>query len=150
MRKRHGALRADTLRVLANPGKERALLRLVSDYRWLAMRLGRPQWRQFFERGATNKYTTAKHLNDICGAAPVQMAEFQVQEQFDSWLGNRANEFVDRVRHSTLPEAVRRQLYWINRGSAWFSRAPIEDIADDVRDPRPFNHARLHEGTSAA
>jgi hypothetical protein len=29
MKKRHGALRADTLRVLANPGKEREVLRLL-------------------------------------------------------------------------------------------------------------------------
>ena len=69
------------------------------------------QWRQFFERGVTNKYAAAKQLNGICGAAPVQMASFQVQEQIDSWLGNRANDFIDRVWHSTLPDAVRRRLY---------------------------------------
>jgi hypothetical protein len=39
MRKRHGALRADTLRVVANPGKERAVLRFVTDYRRLAMQV---------------------------------------------------------------------------------------------------------------
>jgi hypothetical protein len=65
--------------------------------------------------------------------APVQMASFQVQEQIDSWLSNRANEFIDRVRHSTLPEGARRQLYSINRRGAWFSREPIEGIAPEVR-----------------
>jgi putative transposase len=133
MKKRHGALRADTLRVLANPGKEREVLRFVADYRRLACQVGRVHWRRFFELGATNKYTAAKHLNGICGAVSVQMASFQVQEQIDSWIGNRANEFIDRVRHSSLPEGVRRQLYSINRRGAWFSRDPIKDIASEIR-----------------
>jgi len=77
MRKRHGALPADTLRVLASPGKEREVLRFVADYRRLAVQVGRMQWRRFFEQGATNKYTPAKHLNGICGAVSMQMASFQ-------------------------------------------------------------------------
>ena len=52
MRKRHGAIRADTLDVLANAGKERAVKGFIADYRFLAVRLGRIQWRQFFEVGA--------------------------------------------------------------------------------------------------
>ena len=84
------------------------MLRFVADYRRLAVELGRVQWRRFFELGATNKYTAAKHLNAICGAAPVQMASFQVQEQLDSWLGNRANDFIDRVRHSSFRRPERR------------------------------------------
>jgi putative transposase len=133
MRKRHGALRADTLRVLANPGKEREVLRFVADYRRLAVQVGRVQWRRFFEQGATNKYTPAKHLNGICGAVSVQMASYQVQEQIDSWLSNRANEFIARVRRSSLPESVRRQLYSINRRRAWFSREPIKNVAPEIR-----------------
>jgi len=133
MKKRHGALRADTLGVLANRGKEREVLRFVADYRRLAVELGRVQWRQFFETGAANKYASAKHLNGICGAAPVQMASFQVQEQIDSWLGNRGNDFVARVRASSLPDAIRHQLYTINRHGAWFCRKEIEGIPSQVR-----------------
>jgi len=133
MKKRHGALRADTLRVLANPGKAREVLRFVADYRRLAVQIGRVQWRQFFETGAANKYASAKHLNGICGAAPVQMASFQAQEQIDSWLGNRGNDFVARVRASSLADAIRRQLYTINRHGAWFSRKEIEGIPSEVR-----------------
>ena len=133
MSKRHGAIRADTLRLLANAGKERAVKCFIADYRLLAVRLGRVQWRQFFEVGAADKYTPAKHLNGICGAAPVQMASFQVQEQIDSWLGNRANEFVACVRAASLPDAIRRQLYTINRHGAWFCRKEIEGIPPQVR-----------------
>jgi putative transposase len=133
MRKQHSAIRADTLHVLANAGKEREVLRFIADYRSLAVRIGRVQWRQFFEAGATNKYAPAKHLNGVCGAAPVQMASFQTQEQIDSWLGNRANEFVDRVRCSSLPEPIRRHLYTINRHSAWFSRKEIDGVPIEAR-----------------
>ena len=52
VRKRHGAIRADTLDVLANAGKERAVKCFIADYRFLAVRLFRVQWRQFFEVGA--------------------------------------------------------------------------------------------------
>jgi putative transposase len=133
MKKRHGALRADALGVLANPGKERKVLRFVADYRRLSVALGRVQWRRLFEHGATDKYAPAKHLNVICGAAPVQMASFQVQEQIDSWLGCRANDFIDRVRHSTVPESVRHQLYRVNRRGAWFSREPLDKIGPEIR-----------------
>ena len=97
MRKKHGPLRADTLRNLANAGKDRAILRFIADDRSLAVQLGRLQWREFFANGATGKYAPAKHLNGIWGAAEVQMASFQAQEQIDSWVSNRAKEFFDCV-----------------------------------------------------
>jgi len=61
------------------------------------------------------------------------MASFQVQEQIDSWLSNRANDFIDRVRNSTLPEDVRRQLYTVNRRGAWFSRDQVMGVAPEIR-----------------
>jgi putative transposase len=133
MKKQHGAIRADTLQVLANDGKEQEVLRFVADYRNVAVQIGRVRWRAFFEKGVANKYAAAKHLNAICGAAPVQMASRQVQEQLDSWLGNRANEFIDRVRASSLLDATRHQLYTINRRRAWFSRKEVEGIPPEVR-----------------
>jgi putative transposase len=133
MRKRHGAIRADTLRILPNAGKERAVQRFIADYRALVAQTGRLQWRLVFETGGTNKYAPAKHLNHLCGAAAVQMASFQAQEQIDSWLGNRANEFADRVRHSQLPKLTRDHLYAISRARAWFSRDEIEGIPTEVR-----------------
>ena len=56
---------------------------------------------EFLEKGLTNKdtpankYTPAKHLSDICGATPVQVATYQVRGQINSWLANRADEFVE-------------------------------------------------------
>ena len=116
-----------------NAGKLATVLGFVADYRRLATATGRVQWREFFEAGATNKYVAAKHPNGLCGAAPVQMAAFQVQEQIDGWLGNRANEFADRVRGSSLPDALKTQLHALNRQGAWFSRGPVEGVAPETR-----------------
>ena len=133
MRKRHGAIRADMLRVLPNVGKKQAVLRFIADYRMLAVQIGRLQWRLVFETGGTNKYTPAKQLNHLCGAAAVQMASFQVQEQIDSWISNRANEFVDCVRHSKLEAETKKQLYKITRGKQWFSRENMPGIDPSAR-----------------
>ena len=119
MRKRHGPLRADTLRHSMNTGEEAAVLRFIRDYRVIAVQVGRRQWRLFFEHGCTNKYAPAKQLNAWCGAAPVQMALHQVQEQIDSWISNRANEFTDRVSSSKLSTDIKHQLHTANRKRAW-------------------------------
>jgi putative transposase len=133
MRKKHGPLRADTLAHSMNAAKEAFVLDFVRDYRDVAVRIGRAQWRLFFETGSTNKQASAKHLNGICGAAPVQMASYQAQEQIDGWVSNRANEFIDSVRGSKLSDAIKKQLYTINRRQAWFSRDVIDDIEPSVR-----------------
>jgi putative transposase len=133
VRKQHGPLRADTLRQSMNGGKEAAVVDFIEDYRTLTVQLGHLQWRLFFETGRTNKNAPAKHLNGLCGAAPVQMASYQVQEQIDGWVSNRANEFVDCVRHCKLADTVKAQLYTINRKAAWFSRASIDGIPASTR-----------------
>ncbi len=133
MRKKHGPLRADTLQPVMNAAKERFVLEFVNDYRDVAVQIGRAQWRLFFETGGTNKQASAKHLNSICGAAPVQMASYQVQEQIDGWISNRANEFVDCVKDSKLPDAIRKQLYTINRRQMWFSRDAISNVDPEAR-----------------
>ena len=132
MRKRHGPLRADTLRQSMNARKEAAVLRFIVDYRKLTAQLGREQWRLFFQAGATNKHASDKHLNALCGAAPVQMASYQVQEQIDGWVSNRANEFTECVSGSKLPPALKHQLHTINRQQAWFLRADLTMKAGDT------------------
>jgi hypothetical protein len=74
VRQKHGPLRADILRQSMNAAKLVTVLDFISDYRQLAAQVGRVPWRLFFESGGTNKYAPAKHLNGLCGAAPVQMA----------------------------------------------------------------------------
>ena len=138
MRKKHGPLRADTVAHLMNAAKERFVLDFVRDYRDVAVQIGQAQWRLFFETGSTNKQASAKHLNGICGAAPVQMASYQVQEQIDGWVSNRANEFVASVRGSKLSDATKKQLFTINRRQAWFSRDAIDGV-----DPAERALARL-------
>ena len=126
-------LRTDRLRQSMNVGKERRVARFVRDYRCLAVQIGSRQWRLFFETGQINKNMPATDLNHICGAAPVQMATRQVVEQIKSWISNRANEFSDIVRGSSLPPERRKELYAINRRRAWFASAPPKGIDDEVR-----------------
>ena len=78
MRKKHGPLRADTLAHSMNAAKEGFVLDFIRGYRDVAVQVGRAQWRLFFATGGTNKQASAKHLNAICGAAPVQMASNQL------------------------------------------------------------------------
>ena len=85
--------------------------RFIANYRKLAPKVGQVQWRELFEKGTTNRYAAATHLNDLCGAAPVQVASYQVQEQIDSWLGNRANEFREAVGQ-TWREMRSRHKVW--------------------------------------
>jgi putative transposase len=133
VRKKHGPLRADTLQPVMNAAKESFVLDFIRDYRNVAVRIGRAQWRLFFETGSTNKQASAKHLNGVCGAAPVQMASYQVQEQIDGWISNRANAFIDCVKDSKLPDAIRKQLYTINRRQMWFSRDAIPNVDSEAR-----------------
>jgi hypothetical protein len=128
VRKKHGPFRADTLAHSMNAAKESFVLDFVRGYRDVAVQVGRAQWRLFFETGGTNKQASAKPLNAICGVAPVQMASYQVQEQIDGWVSNRANEVVDCVRGSNLPDATKKQLDTINRRQFWFSRRAVVDI----------------------
>jgi hypothetical protein len=136
VRQKHGPLRADILRQSMNAARLITVVDFISDYRQLAVQVGPVPWRLFFESGGTNKYAPAKHLNGLCGAAPVQMASYQVQAQIDRWLSNRANEFVDCLRRPKLADATKAQLYAINRKAAWFSRDEIEGIG----------HHRMHSG----
>src|SRR5215472_10379075 len=91
-------LRADYLPHSMNDGKKLRLAQFIRDYRLVTVQIGPRQWRLFFESGTTNKYLPATDLNQICGAASVQMATRQVVEQIKSWVSNRANEFADIVR----------------------------------------------------
>src|SRR5215831_3652410 len=126
-------LRADYLPHSMNADKEQRLAQFIRDYRSVTDQIGPRQWRLFFESAAVNKYLPAKDLNHICGAASVQMATRQVVEHIKSWVSNRANEFADIVRKSKLPPEIRKQLYLINRRQAWFSRAPLKGVNDDMR-----------------
>jgi len=125
--------RTDRAGQTMNAGKAQKVAGFMRDFRSVATAIGPIQWRLFFEKGATNARHPAKQLNSVCGAAPVQMASHQVAEQLDSWISNRANDFIDLVRHSSLPDETRKALYKVNRDKAWFSREPLKDVPDDVR-----------------
>ncbi|WP_295043307.1 hypothetical protein [uncultured Paracoccus sp.] len=67
------------------------------------------------------------------GARRLQILRFQVVGQLGSFIGNRANEFTDRVLGSSLDETARHQLLTINRLKAWFSRAPVAMISGPLQ-----------------
>ncbi|MBY3151151.1 transposase [Rhizobium laguerreae] len=54
------------------------------------------------------------------GAAQVQMVQGQVIGTLKSFISNRQNDFVDIVLGSTIDDLGRRQLFTINRATAWF------------------------------
>ena len=124
-------LRTDRAAQTMNVGKAEKVAGFMRAYRRVAVAIGSIQWRLFFENGATNGRHPAKHLNPVCGAAPVQMASAQVAEQLDSWVSNRANDFIDLVRNSSLTPENRKALYVVNRRQAWFSRKPINGVSDE-------------------
>jgi putative transposase len=147
MKRREKHIRADALKVSANTGKRKVVLRFVRDYRRVACLLGREQWRLVFAAGGTNKYhsppkPTRDTLNAICGAAPVQMARWQVQEQIDGWLSNRANEFRDAVQASSLAPDVKHRLHVLNHrgliylpGSGDMTLLELKDRKGRLRAP---------------
>jgi putative transposase len=125
-RKPKRIIRADVHQTPLNAGKARVVVAFVRDYRKAAMLLARRQWRLVFEIGATDKRANDdKDLNALIGAAPVQMARFQVAEQIEGWVANRRNDFRDAVERSSLPKALRHQLHLLNRWKAIFAAGDI-------------------------
>lgn len=67
------------------------------------------------------------------GAAQVQMVQGQVIGTLRSFISNRQNEFVDTVIGSSIEDPLRRQLFTVNRASAWFNLGrPIKVEGEDV------------------
>ncbi len=122
-------LRTDLLGHGMNAGKERKVFDLLRAWRTCAVRVGREQWRLFFETGSLNKNhrsTNESDLAQIVGAANrLQMVRYQVAGILDSYLSNRQNEFSQIIECSSLPAETRHQLHFVNRWKAWFGREPL-------------------------
>jgi putative transposase len=118
--------RTDLLPHRMNAGKEAAVLDLLRHWQKGAAGLAAEQWRLFFETGRFDKNHLDKSLTLVVGAANrLQMCRWHVVGQLKSWLGNRANEFVECVRRSSLPDGDKHMLLVVNACEAWFSRADI-------------------------
>ena len=118
--------RTDLLSHHMNAAKEAAVKDLLSHWRKGAVGLAVEQWRVFFETGRFDKYARDKSLTAIIGAANrLQMCRWHVVGQLKSWIANRANEFAECVRRSSLPEEARGMLLVVNAREAWFSRTDI-------------------------
>ena len=134
-------IRADTICHTANSGKVRRLMAFVRAYRDCCEAIAAKEWRTFFETGKFGgKYANSSKFNEICGAAPAQMARAQVAAMLASFLGNRQNDFREAVQRSQLPADTKHQLHVISKRKAWHLRADIpmpgksaEVIAPEVR-----------------
>ena len=73
-------------------------------------------------------------MTDIVGAGRLQMVRHQVVGDIKPFVANRANDFADIVRKSSLPDGARRLLHGINRREAWL---PVTidgaEVSDDIR-----------------
>lgn len=121
--------RTDLLRSNLTASKARQVHDLVDAYRKGALLLGREQWRLFFESGKFNRNhdTDKATFASVVGAANrVQMARYQVVGQLQAWIGNRASEFLEVVRDSTLDTESRHMLHTINQRAAWFARDDVK------------------------
>jgi putative transposase len=133
--------RTDLLASNLTTSKKEAVLVLLRAYRKGAVRLGREQWRLFFETGRFNKNFDEDKVTfaAVVGAANrVQMRRRQVVGQLQGWVSNRVNEFRDTVNRSTLDPATKHMLHTVNVLGAWFSRADVRmkdgvPIPGDVR-----------------
>lgn len=59
------------------------------------------------------------------GAVRLQMLRYQVVGQLESFMSNRANDFMDMALGSSVDDRTRHALLTINRARAWFSREPL-------------------------
>ena len=120
--------RTDLLPSNLTASKKAQVLELIRAWRKGAILLGREQWRFFFETGQfdrmydTDKITFASVIGNSCR---VQMCRRQVVGQLQGWISNRANEFSEVVKHSTLNDDIKHMLHTINRTRTWFFRGDV-------------------------
>jgi putative transposase len=117
--------RGDILRSNLTYAKDIALRAVLRAYQKGAVAISGEQWRLFYEAGGfdRNYDKDKKTFRLIIGNANrVQMARYQVVEQNKSWISNRVNDFKKIVRYSSLSDAMKREMYVINKNAAWFSR----------------------------
>jgi putative transposase len=120
--------RTDLLPSNLTASKKAQVLELIRAYRKGAVLLGHEQWRLFFETGRFNKnYDVDKttFVSVIGAANRVQICRWQVVGQLQSWISNRANEFRDTVKYSTLNDDIKHMLHTINRTGTWFFRGDV-------------------------
>lgn len=118
--------RTDLLPHRMNAGKEAKVRALLSQWRSVAVRQAREQWKLFFTTGhVSKKHDVSRTGYDVIGTSYGQMVRWQVVGQIESWLSNRANEFRELVHRSSLDSATKHQLHFINRWQAWYNPQPL-------------------------
>ena len=119
--------RTDLLPSNLTASKKAQVLELIRAWRKGAVLLAHEQWRLFFETGLFDRfyYNPNKFISVIGNSNRIQMCCRQVVSQLQCWISNRANEFRDTVKHSTLNNDIKHMLYTINRTRAWFFRGDV-------------------------
>ena len=120
--------RTDLLASNLTASKEAALIEVVRAWRKGAVLLATEQWRFFFETGRLRKNNDndKQKFSDVIGAANrVQMCRWHVVGQLQSWISNRANEFREMVKHSSLDDDTKHMLHTVNVLGVWFGRETL-------------------------
>jgi putative transposase len=115
-----------------NKGKLAKVVELVLAMRQCASQEAKLQWKQFFERNWSGFESTARQgwtrpwvKNNQLTVSHGQMVMSQVAGILSGFMGNVQNTFVELVSASSLPPAIRHQLYHINRKQAWFWKCGV-------------------------
>src|SRR5690606_18578278 len=122
---RNAIYRLDHFRHAMNPGKEARVRALLRVWREAAVLESRYQWRRFFEIGGFEVSGPARY-GHLVMAYQHQMIRDQVVGQLEGRIRSRQKDFTRLVARSNLDEALRHQLYTVNRWRAWFSRNPVQ------------------------
>ncbi|MDR9065287.1 zinc ribbon domain-containing protein [Burkholderia multivorans] len=133
--KKTAVYRTDLLPHRMNAGKAAKVRALLSAWRLVAVAQAREQWRLVFTTGRPSKrHDVSRTGYDRFGTSYGQMVRWQVVGQIESWLANRANDFLDLVHRSSLAPETKHQLHFINRWQAWYDPQPLT-MKDGVEIP---------------
>lgn len=104
-----------------NQGKESQILELLCAWRHVAVLHSREQWRLFFEKGKFDGRAMTRTGYEVVGTSFGQMIRQQCVGILGSFISCRATEFRNAANSSSLDDATKHQLHFINRWKAWFS-----------------------------
>ena len=104
--------RCDAVSHAMNQGKESQILELLYAWRHVAVLHSREQWRLFFEKGKFDGRAMTRTGYEVVGTSVGILGSF---------ISCRATEFRNAANSSSLDDATKHQLHFINRWKAWFS-----------------------------
>ncbi|MEK7485548.1 MAG: hypothetical protein AABZ60_14580, partial [Planctomycetota bacterium] len=115
-------IRTYPLKHFIHKSKQAKIRALLLEYRLLAQSIAQSQWKLFFQLGAFNKDADIKHLKTPLSERYKQTCQYQVVSTLNSFISNRANDFIPLVLNSSLNSAEKRSLLYLNKYALWFQK----------------------------